>query len=154
MAALLFPHRTEQRWRWNFYRWLLYQFLWMMQHVWLQVSIFTSFFWLHYFMSILPRCSHECAFAQEAEGQTVKSIDFLVTEEFGVKFYDSCKDVKFAALNTRAMDFVGGGAKNYSGKFLHLSTLVEFEHLMSVRLSILETIWISSLACIMRVIIF
>jgi hypothetical protein len=48
--------------------------------------------------------------------ETIKAIDFFVTEEFGSRFYDSCKDVKFAAMNTRALDFVGGGARNYSGE--------------------------------------
>lgn len=29
-------------------------------------------------------------------------------------FYDSCKEVKFGATGGKAMDFIGGGAKNYS----------------------------------------
>lgn len=48
---------------------------------------------------------------------TVQSIDFFVTDQYGTKLYDSCKDVKFAAMNTRAMDFIGGGAKNYRDWF-------------------------------------
>ncbi|KAG8906478.1 hypothetical protein FRB99_006793 [Tulasnella sp. 403] len=44
----------------------------------------------------------------------VKSLDFYVSEQFGRSFYDSCKDVKFSATNGYAMDFIGGGAKNYS----------------------------------------
>ncbi|KAG0593289.1 hypothetical protein KC19_1G318700 [Ceratodon purpureus] len=48
---------------------------------------------------------------------TVAAVDFFVTEEYGQRFYDSCKDVKFAAMNTRAMDFIGGGAKNYTEWF-------------------------------------
>lgn len=33
---------------------------------------------------------------------------------FAEGFYDSCKDVKFSATNGRAMDLIGGGAKNYT----------------------------------------
>lgn len=46
---------------------------------------------------------------------TVDGIDYYVTEKFGKGLYDSCKDVKFGTMNTRAIDFVGGGAKNYEG---------------------------------------
>lgn len=52
---------------------------------------------------------------QDHARELVDGIDFYVTEEFGSRLYDSCKDVKFAAMNTRAMDFIGAGAKNYSG---------------------------------------
>ena len=50
----------------------------------------------------------------------VTELDYLVANQYGSAFYDSCKDVKFGAANTRAMDFVGGGAKNYTDflKFL------------------------------------
>ncbi|XP_004491642.1 uncharacterized protein [Cicer arietinum] len=44
---------------------------------------------------------------------TVDGIDFYVTETFGEGLYQSCKDVKFGTMNTRAMDFVGAGASNY-----------------------------------------
>lgn len=44
---------------------------------------------------------------------TVNSIDFFITDSYGVKLYNSCKDVKFGTMNTRAMDFIGGGAQNY-----------------------------------------
>lgn len=40
-------------------------------------------------------------------------LDQLVSDEYGSGFYDSCKDVKFGATNANAMDFIGGGAKNY-----------------------------------------
>lgn len=46
-----------------------------------------------------------------------------MTKEFGQNLYDSCKDVKFAAMNTRAMDFIGGGALNYTGKIFLLSVV-------------------------------
>jgi len=43
----------------------------------------------------------------------VTELDQLVSDEYGSGFYDSCKDVKFGPTNTNAMDFIGGGAKNY-----------------------------------------
>lgn len=42
----------------------------------------------------------------------VKEVEYWVAETFANTFYDSCKDVKFGALNLRAMTFVGGGATN------------------------------------------
>ncbi|KAJ7904273.1 patched family-domain-containing protein [Mycena olivaceomarginata] len=44
----------------------------------------------------------------------VKSLDFFVGEQFAEGFFDSCKNVQFDAANSYAMDFIGGGAKNYS----------------------------------------
>ncbi|KAL5215204.1 hypothetical protein ABZP36_004356 [Zizania latifolia] len=44
---------------------------------------------------------------------TVNGIDYYVTSNYGEELYNSCKDVKFGSLNTRAMDFLGGGAKTY-----------------------------------------
>jgi Niemann-Pick C1 protein len=41
-------------------------------------------------------------------------LDQLVSERYGTGFYDSCKDVKFGGSNSKAMDFIGGGAKNYT----------------------------------------
>lgn len=29
--------------------------------------------------------------------------------------YNSCKDVKFGTMNTRALDFIGAGAKSFQG---------------------------------------
>ncbi|PHH80556.1 hypothetical protein CDD80_1068 [Ophiocordyceps camponoti-rufipedis] len=43
----------------------------------------------------------------------VTEIDQLISEEYGSGFYDSCKEVKFGGANSRAMDLIGGGAKNY-----------------------------------------
>ncbi|KAF9076432.1 hypothetical protein BDP27DRAFT_1255295 [Rhodocollybia butyracea] len=50
----------------------------------------------------------------------VKSVDFYVGPQFGQGFFDSCKDVKFDASNGYAMDFIGGGAKNYPDFFRFL----------------------------------
>ncbi|KAK3067471.1 niemann-Pick type C- protein 1 [Teratosphaeriaceae sp. CCFEE 6253] len=50
----------------------------------------------------------------------VTELDHLISDAFGGGFYDSCKDVKFGATGGRAMEFIGGGAKNYTSflKFL------------------------------------
>jgi Niemann-Pick C1 protein len=45
----------------------------------------------------------------------VDGINFYVTQNFGEALYQSCKDVKFGTMNTRAIDFVGGGANSYQG---------------------------------------
>ncbi|KAF2837583.1 patched sphingolipid transporter [Patellaria atrata CBS 101060] len=44
----------------------------------------------------------------------VTELDVLVSDKYGSDFYDSCKDVKFGPTNGNAMDFIGGGAKNYT----------------------------------------
>lgn len=44
----------------------------------------------------------------------VAEVDQLISKEYGEGFYDSCKEVKFGASNSKAMDFIGGGAKNYT----------------------------------------
>ena len=41
-------------------------------------------------------------------------LDNLWSDEYGSGFYESCKDVKFGATGGKAMDFIGGGAKNYT----------------------------------------
>ncbi|KAJ7638597.1 patched family-domain-containing protein [Roridomyces roridus] len=48
-------------------------------------------------------------------GETaVKSLDFHVGQPFAEGFFDSCKNVQFDSANSYAMEFIGGGAKNYS----------------------------------------
>lgn len=44
----------------------------------------------------------------------VTELDQLVSDAYGAGFYESCKDVKFGATGGKAMDFIGGGAKNYT----------------------------------------
>ncbi|CAL1355342.1 unnamed protein product [Linum trigynum] len=44
---------------------------------------------------------------------TVDGIDFFIADAFGEGLYDSCKDVKFGTMNTRALDFIGAGAHNF-----------------------------------------
>ncbi|KAL6963597.1 NPC intracellular cholesterol transporter 1 [Sarracenia purpurea var. burkii] len=48
---------------------------------------------------------------------TVDGIDFFVTDTFGEWLYNSCKDVKFGTMNTRALEFVGAGARNFKEWF-------------------------------------
>ncbi|KAL8715750.1 MAG: hypothetical protein Q9220_000417 [cf. Caloplaca sp. 1 TL-2023] len=47
-------------------------------------------------------------------------LDNLWSDDYGKGFYNSCKDVKFGATGGKAMDFIGGGAKDYTAflKFL------------------------------------
>ncbi|UNI18112.1 niemann-Pick type C- protein 1 [Purpureocillium takamizusanense] len=45
--------------------------------------------------------------------QLVTELDQLISEEYGTGLYNSCKEVKFGGANSRAMDLIGGGAKNY-----------------------------------------
>ncbi|OAX80831.1 hypothetical protein ACJ72_04830 [Emergomyces africanus] len=46
--------------------------------------------------------------------QVVTELDNLWSEGYQVGFYDSCKDVKNGASGGKAMDFIGGGAKDYT----------------------------------------
>lgn len=46
--------------------------------------------------------------------EVVSELDFFLDPRWASEFYDSCKDVKFSATNGYAMDFIGGGAENYS----------------------------------------
>lgn len=51
----------------------------------------------------------------QKNGKTlVTELDQLISEDYGTGFYNSCKDVKFGPTNSRAMDLIGGGAKNYT----------------------------------------
>ncbi|KAK9900026.1 multidrug efflux transporter AcrB transmembrane domain-containing protein [Cystobasidium minutum MCA 4210] len=51
--------------------------------------------------------------ANTTKPEAIKSIDFYVNPKFGKAFYEACKNVKFAATNGYAMEFIGGNAKNY-----------------------------------------
>ncbi|PLB47719.1 cholesterol transport protein [Aspergillus steynii IBT 23096] len=44
----------------------------------------------------------------------VTELDNIWSEEYQSGFYDSCKNVKNGASGGKAIDFIGGGAKNYS----------------------------------------
>lgn len=51
------------------------------------------------------------------DSSTVDAIEFYVTDAFGEGMYNSCKDVKFGTMNTRAIEFVAGGAQDFKGWF-------------------------------------
>ena len=52
---------------------------------------------------------------ESTSGKSVVSeVDNLWSDRYGEGFYDSCKDVKFGATGGKSMDFIGGGAKNYT----------------------------------------
>ncbi|KAK1984160.1 patched sphingolipid transporter [Colletotrichum cereale] len=52
---------------------------------------------------------------QEKNKKTmVTELDQLISKDYGTGFFDSCKEVKFGPSNSRAIDFIGGGAKNYT----------------------------------------
>lgn len=44
----------------------------------------------------------------------ITELDQLISQDYGTGFYDSCKEVKFGGANSKAMDLIGGGAKNYT----------------------------------------
>ncbi|CCH61138.1 hypothetical protein TBLA_0E00770 [Henningerozyma blattae CBS 6284] len=44
----------------------------------------------------------------------VDELDFFINSTLASIFYDSCKDVRLSSTNGHAMDFIGGGAKNYT----------------------------------------
>jgi Niemann-Pick C1 protein len=44
---------------------------------------------------------------------TVTGTDYWVGDNFGSQFFDSCKDIKFGSSNGYAMEFIGGGAKEW-----------------------------------------
>ncbi|CAA2984524.1 Niemann-Pick C1 -like [Olea europaea subsp. europaea] len=52
-------------------------------------------------------------FYQVGNNSTVDGIDFYITDTFGEGMFESCKDVKFGTMNTRAIEFIGAGAKNF-----------------------------------------
>ncbi|CAH8338602.1 unnamed protein product [Eruca vesicaria subsp. sativa] len=55
--------------------------------------------------------------AEVSGNLTVDAIDYHVTDAFGEGLYESCKEVKFGTMNTRAINFVGGGAQNFKEWF-------------------------------------
>ncbi|KAL6509851.1 hypothetical protein OROGR_022339 [Orobanche gracilis] len=48
---------------------------------------------------------------------TVDGIDYYITDTFGEGMFESCKDIKFGSMNSRALDFIGAGARNFSEWF-------------------------------------
>lgn len=65
-------------------------------------------------------------------------IDYHITDTFGEGLYESCKEVKFGTMNTRAINFVGGGAQNFRGdlesvskRSIHVLSLFHEFHISS-----------------------
>ncbi|CAM8904452.1 unnamed protein product [Rhodiola kirilowii] len=56
---------------------------------------------------------------------TVDAIDFYVTDLYGEGLFDSCKEVKFGTMNTRAIQFIGAGATNFKEWFAFLGAQAE-----------------------------
>ncbi|KAK4276452.1 hypothetical protein QN277_014600 [Acacia crassicarpa] len=48
---------------------------------------------------------------------TVDGIDYYITDAFGEGLYESCKEVKFGTMNSRAIQYIGAGAKNFKEWF-------------------------------------
>ncbi|ESW08014.1 hypothetical protein PHAVU_009G011300 [Phaseolus vulgaris] len=48
---------------------------------------------------------------------TVGGIDYLITDVYGEGLYESCKEVKFGTMNSRALQFIGAGAQNFKDWF-------------------------------------
>ncbi|MFS8006288.1 putative Sterol-sensing domain, protein patched/dispatched [Helianthus anomalus] len=55
--------------------------------------------------------------SQTKNNSTVGGIDYYITDTFGEALFNSCKDVKFGTANSKAIDFVGNGAKNFKELF-------------------------------------
>ena len=69
------------------------------------------FLFLSFTVSIFVRM---CYFQVDGN-MTVDGIQYYITDIFGEGLYESCKDVKFGTMNTRALEFIGSGAKNFKG---------------------------------------
>lgn len=54
------------------------------------------------------------ATAIDTKKEIVSELSVYTDPEYAGQFFDSCKELKFAATNGYAMDLIGGGAKNYS----------------------------------------
>ncbi|XAR61542.1 hypothetical protein NMG60_11015995 [Bertholletia excelsa] len=55
---------------------------------------------------------------------TVDGIQYYITDTFGEALYESCKDVKFGTMNSRAIEFIGAGAKNFREWFAFIGRRV------------------------------
>lgn len=55
--------------------------------------------------------------AMDTKKEIVSELTQYIEPKTASKFFDSCKNLKFSATNSYAMDLIGGGAKNF-GEFL------------------------------------
>ncbi|KAK9823955.1 hypothetical protein WJX72_006638 [[Myrmecia] bisecta] len=58
--------------------------------------------------------------AADNNATVVKEVDYFIADSFGAAFFNSCKDVVYAPTNQKAMQFLGGGAKNFTEWFAFL----------------------------------
>nr|GEV26705.1 Niemann-Pick C1 protein [Tanacetum cinerariifolium] len=58
------------------------------------------------------------------KNSTVGGIDYYITNTFGEGLFDSCKEVKFGTMNSRAIEFVGVGATNFKEWFAFIGRKV------------------------------
>ncbi|CAH1435314.1 unnamed protein product [Lactuca virosa] len=58
---------------------------------------------------------------------TVGGIDYYITDTFGEGLFDSCKDVKFGTMNSRAIEFVGASAKNFKEWFAFIGRKADLQ---------------------------
>ncbi|MCL7035268.1 hypothetical protein MKW94_006392, partial [Papaver nudicaule] len=56
---------------------------------------------------------------------TVDGIDYYITDAFGEELFNSCKEVKFGSMNTRAISFIGGNAQNFKDWFAFVGRKAE-----------------------------
>lgn len=54
------------------------------------------------------------ATAIDTKKEIVSELSVYTDPDYAAQFFDSCKELKFAATNGYAMDLIGGGAKDYS----------------------------------------
>lgn len=52
--------------------------------------------------------------AIDTKKEIVSELTIFTDPDYASDFFDSCKNIKFSASNSYAMDLIGGGAKNYS----------------------------------------
>ncbi|EFN58463.1 hypothetical protein CHLNCDRAFT_6284, partial [Chlorella variabilis] len=55
--------------------------------------------------------------AADTGATAIAEADYFVAASFGARFFASCKDVVYPVMNQRAMNFVGGGARNFQEWF-------------------------------------
>ncbi|KAI3843417.1 hypothetical protein MKX03_024311 [Papaver bracteatum] len=63
--------------------------------------------------------------AMVSSNMTVDGIDYYVTDAFGEELFNSCKEVKFGSMNTRAISFIGGNAQNFKDWFRFIGRKAE-----------------------------
>ncbi|XP_050366394.1 uncharacterized protein LOC126784899 isoform X2 [Argentina anserina] len=71
-------------------------------------------------LSCSPRQSlfiNVTSISEVSGNMTVDGINYYISDTFGKGLYNSCKDVKFGTMNTRAIEFIGAGARNFEEWF-------------------------------------